>query len=427
MPRGFTGGIFFANITNADREGDGGHAQDEKTGLGNFAAGVRISRGRLLCIKRAVIRPFLFYNGSMFKKLFLSSILIATAAFLFSQKDVFYPAASLFSKKETKKCALEPRAREFKNTPYYTGPIIDGHLHLPSASSLVSSVSAKMGLPTPAWDKNLTLEYVNCLFQSEGYTKAYGFHLFTKYSAGGEVKIAKEMDKKYPGKFIHFLMPALVSSWVNTDVSTIKKTLEKNPGLFKGIGEIKSNDGSNLDSPYLMELYELAKKHNLVVMVHPHTHQRDTIEKIIAQYPEVKFYLHGVVSADGPAQAAGNLRWLTGIFERYPNVYYSVDVPLPFYGFKKEHLGKAVPKEETLPRMRADFSSDLQSHVALWKTTIETYPDRILLETDRWHRPHFEPEVSGLIAEFLRSFIGRLDPAVQEKFAYKNAELLLKK
>lgn len=38
---------------------------------------------------------------------------------------------------------------------------------------------------------------------------------------------------------------------------------------------------------------------------------------------------------------------------------------------------------------------------------------------------HFDPEVGGILEEFSRSFIGRLDASVQENFAYKNAERML--
>jgi len=45
--------------------------------------------------------------------------------------------------------------------------------------------------------------------------------------------------------------------------------------------------------------------------------------------------------------------------------------------------------------------------------------------TDRWYRWQFDYEVGGILEEFGRSFIGELEPQVQEKFAYKNAEKIL--
>ena len=60
-----------------------------------------------------------------------------------------------------------------------------------------------------------------------------------------------------------------------------------------------------------------------------------------------------------------------------------------------------------------------------WKQIIEAHPDQFTWGSDRWYTWHFDPGVSGLVVEFGRAFIGRLDPAVQEKFAYKNAERML--
>ena len=39
----------------------------------------------------------------------------------------------------------------------------------------------------------------------------------------------------------------------------------------------------------------------------------------------------------------------------------------------------------------------------------------------------YEEEVGQLLAEFGRALIGRLDPAVQDRVAYKNAEFLANK
>jgi len=46
--------------------------------------------------------------------------------------------------------------------------------------------------------------------------------------------------------------------------------------------------------------------------------------------------------------------------------------------------------------------------------------------TDRAHKWTYDEEVSVLLEEFGRAFIARLDPAVQKKIAYENAENLFK-
>jgi uncharacterized protein Veg len=84
-----------------------------------------------------------------------------------------------------------------------------------------------------------------------------------------------------------------------------------------------------------------------------------------------------------------------------------------------------VPKEELLPYVKSKFDSTLKQDIARHKNMIEMYPDRFLMETDRQHRVHFDKEMSALLDEYSRAFIGRLDPSVQEKFAHKNAKALL--
>ena len=71
----------------------------------------------------------------------------------------------------------------------------------------------------------------------------------------------------------------------------------------------------------------------------------------------------------------------------------------------------------------------LGKDLATWKDFIERHPDQVLWGTDRgvgstWS---LDPEVALTLNNYTRAFIGRLDPSVQEKFAYKNAERLFSK
>jgi glutathionylspermidine synthase len=122
-----------------------------------------------------------------------------------------------------------------------------------------------------------------------------------------------------------------------------------------------------------------------------------------------------------------NRDWLAKLIANNANVYYSIDGGLPFYGWLEQHQGKAVPKEESLPYAKSQFNVYLEQDIERYKSLIEAYPNRFLRGTDRYHLPHFDREVSALMEEYSRAFIGRLAPSVQEKFAYKNAEALLKK
>ena len=70
---------------------------------------------------------------------------------------------------------------------------------------------------------------------------------------------------------------------------------------------------------------------------------------------------------------------------------------------------------------------DADKNLDKWKSMIENNPDQVMWGMDRGYTHHFDNEVHGLLVEYSRAFIGGLDPEVQEKYAYKNAEQLLSK
>ena len=72
-----------------------------------------------------------------------------------------------------------------------------------------------------------------------------------------------------------------------------------------------------------------------------------------------------------------------------------------------------------------NYQSMFENTINQWKSKIEQYPDRYMRGTGRAHKWTCDEDVGMLIEKFGRDFIGKLDPAVQEKFAYKNAERLL--
>ena len=89
-------------------------------------------------------------------------------------------------------------------------------------------------------------------------------------------------------------------------------------------------------------------------------------------------------------------------------------------------LRPETSKEEFLAHFR-DYESLLTKDLETWKGFIERHPDQVLWGTDRgagtpWS---LDMEVGEALSRYARAFIGRLDPSVQEKYAYKNAERLL--
>ncbi|TSC83252.1 MAG: Uncharacterized protein G01um101419_82 [Parcubacteria group bacterium Gr01-1014_19] len=315
-------------------------------------------------------------------------------------------------------CDLVPKAREFKSAQYYTGPLLDAHMHMPVSSWIVSAVGKRIGFPgMTSFGGKLNIDYLSCIQKSEGIVKTIGFFMPTKFSRGAEISTVKKVEEKHPGEFAPFLMPAPFSS-LRISLKDVRNTLDKNKNLFQGIGEIKVMDGTTLDNPYFLEMFKIADEYNLLVMMHPFPDDKELVKKILKQYPKVKFLIHGGHDSE----------WITEVMSERSNAYYSLDANIAaLYGWDRKHNSKEPSREEWLAYIRENFDSLLDEELRFWKPRVEAYPDRFMWGTDRWYAWHFDQEVGGVLEEIGRSFIGRLSPSVQEKFAYKNAERFLKK
>lgn len=315
-------------------------------------------------------------------------------------------------------CARTPKPREFNTAPYYEGPLIDAHLHMPVSSSIVASAGRRMGFEhMPSFGGTLAPGYLACLFQSEGITQVFGLFLTTKFSLNAEVRTAAQFQKNYPGLIAPFFMPG-TNDTLRVSTSTAAKALDKNKGLFKGIGEVKMFDNGSILRPVFLAHYDLAKEQRIPVMLHPYHEHKTEVVRLLELYPDVKFLFHG----------GHDREWIMEVIEKYKNAHYSLDADLlSLYGWRPEHRDKKPSKEEFIAYFRGHFNELLAEALTEWKARIERYPNQFMWGTDRWYDWHFDYEVGGLLTEFGRAFIGRLAPAVQEKFARKNAEALLER
>ena len=318
-------------------------------------------------------------------------------------------------------CKLKAKEREFSHALYYKGPLADTHVHMPVASKIISETSIRAGFEDMPASADVTVDYIKCLFDTEGITKSFGFFIVPNIFPGHVITHVKNIEEKYPGKFVKFFMPPLPLAALNPKPSEVEKIFNDNPGLFQGYGEARFDfnlgTNANPEDAYFLEMYRLADKNNLVVQIHPNRGQLKALEHILEKYPNVKFLAHvmpDVKKEVGKLMATHN------------NLYYSLDAEIHYiFGYQTIQNNKGPTKEEYLKFIRENFDSLLKEALGNWKQIIEAHPDQFTWGSDRWYTWHFDPEVGGLVVEFGRTFIGRLDPAVQEKFAYKNAERLL--
>lgn len=296
---------------------------------------------------------------------------------------------------------------------YYTGPMIDSHFHIPPPVN---------GGPHPVLGRDLTLADIACTLKSEGTSQAFSFFpVYPDYPERKFIEVVEQAKKKYPKLFVRFLMPPGVDDNPPTaSAKVIKKLLKGRQGLFQGYGEIglyeiKGRRGADQfppDAPIFQKIYPVVRKNNLLVYLHPGIGHEDNLERVLQQYPQISFIVHG----EQIESVIGDL------MSKYSNVYFTVN---DLYG--DQYLLRPDGSKSAFLAGLKDYGPLLEKDVANWKQLIEAHPDQFIWGTDRgdavWT---FDRDVGRILADYGRNFIARLDPAVQRKFAYQNAQRLLK-
>lgn len=304
---------------------------------------------------------------------------------------------------------------QFNAEPYYSGPLFDAHFHMPPTWEEQD--------PEPDWPwrppvlgKEITLSQILCYFDKEKVTGAITFNIgeYEYENLEQSIQDMAERKKQLPEGVHLFLIPSELGA------EELDEIVTSHQGVFDGFGEIShyspERDGQTPDDPVSLEMYNVAAKHGLIVMFHPGKNQRSKVENALQKNPDVKFLLHGPEAED----------YITDLIKKYPNVYYSIDTLLIRLPNPLRPLMYTVSgKEEFKLTFTENFDVILNRAVKDWKEKIEQHPDRFMWGTDKYTDWHFNEEMSILVEEFARAFIGRLSPEVQEKYAYKNAERLI--
>lgn len=329
-----------------------------------------------------------------------------------------------------------PKPRDPQSLPagYYKSPIIDAHIHIHSLPD------GQPGFPDEYYTgTNLGIKYsLNqwlCMMDVEGTSKALAFFPVWDPIRNESLNLVKLVMEKYPHRFIPFIMPPDNDGSVNgsptVDASTLQEMLSVHPGLFKGYGEIglyvrgeqgdpKSAPALPPDSTRLKEIYPHIREHNLVVYFHLGEGQKEALERVAAANPDITFIFHGDQLKDC-AECDKTHSMIADILENHPNVYYGVD---ELYG--GDWLLKPGASKEDFITHFEDYDALLKKDLATFKEFIETHPDQVMWGSDRGVSTPWDvdPDVALVLNNYTRYFIGHLDPQVQEKLAYKNAQKL---
>jgi hypothetical protein len=314
----------------------------------------------------------------------------------------------------------------------YTGPLTDAHLHIPHLPDLrptqiefdrgsltIDDLDQEIG-QKPLLGLNITIGDITCTLMREQTDVAWAFFPIFEDIPSQLLAVAERTMNEYPDRFVPFIMspgPHDVTPSVKADV--LREMLETaQPDLFRGYGEIGLYAIQGVRPAYppdhqmLMEIYAVAAEYDLVVYLHPGRNHHKGMAKVLEAYPDINFVVHGDQIQDE----------IEELIIRFPNIYYGID---GLYG--DQYLLRPGESTASLIEAIRDRERLLQIDLARWKQLIESYPDRFIWGVDRGPSAKwtYSQATSEAVIPYMRAFIGRLDPTVQERFAYKNAERLL--
>lgn len=327
-----------------------------------------------------------------------------------------------------------PKIKRKWNNSHYQGPLIDTHIHiahLPDGSPLENLDLGEEDQPNMGINVTMT-DYI-CMMDTEGTSKVFGFFSVWDPVTEQSIELVKQTMEKYPARFVPFIMPPnhddSPTGYPTVDAKTLEKMLKIEPGLFKGYGEIglyeRKGGGAKAlppDSKRLTEIYPVVRENKLLVYVHLGEGQKESFEKALKANPDINFIWHGDQLIPYGKNGEQDLQYIEDILNKHPNAYYGVD---ELYG-DTFLIRPEVSKKEFIAHFK-DYKPLLKKDLATWKGFIERHPDQVLWGTDRgWSLPwSLDPEVAITLNDYSRTFIKKLDPKVQEKFAYQNAEKLI--
>lgn len=294
----------------------------------------------------------------------------------------------------------------------YSGILIDTHFHIPQTVDATKK--------QPELGRNVSWEEMVCTLKAEGTKTVFGFFpVYEDFDYDIFIDEARLAKKQYPKRFVPFIMPPTSDDDPPTvHAKKLKRMLKGTGNLFNGYGEIGLYALPDRD-PYpptkriFRNIYPIVRNRQLIVYFHPGDNQAEAFAQTLAARPNIQFVVHGDQIQP----------YIDELMDNYPNIYYTVDM---LYG-DQYLLRPGVTKQEFLDAL-SDTDALLEQDWATWKELIEAHPNRFMWGTDRgdtvWT---FDAEVGQTLANHARAFIAGLDPAVQEKFAYKNARRLMKK
>jgi len=309
--------------------------------------------------------------------------------------------------------------REYPDS-YYKGPLTDTHYHLPNLPQSMFD-----DLDEPALGREIKMGEIACNFKHEGTSGNFAlFPVWPELPIKVQIEVARRTVDLYPDLFVPFVQPTEANDIRPTmDAEALSEMLAIYPGLFKGWGESslhKQEEGLSdfpPDLPLFTEIYPIIREQEMVVWMHPGENQRDSFDLVLNQNPDINFIVHG-------DEIKGDIEYLMG---KHENMYFCINDLYADHFMYFDYDNEIVLTKEAFFAHLENYEPLIQADLRNWGDLIEAHPDQVMWCLDRDHQIlwTYDRDVGVKLTDYARAFIGRLDPAVQDKFAYKNAERLL--
>src|SRR3989344_1439425 len=102
--------------------------------------------------------------------------------------------------------------RQFSSSSYYSGPLIDAHLHMPFTFDVPKAMYAQADYDGAVLEKEVTAGSIVCLFDKTNVKSAYGFYVIPNLLKEQAVNAVTEVDAQFAGRITPFIMSAHVTT-----------------------------------------------------------------------------------------------------------------------------------------------------------------------------------------------------------------------
>lgn len=366
----------------------------------------------------------------------LAIVLVALSLIAFASYYLFFPKRSdpsvetdppLVEKRDpwiermlaTEDCPVIEKPEYSYDGTLYEGKLIDSHLHMPVPMQEEPEPNSWGPNEPPNLGKDIWMSEIVCTLEGEGTDSGFTFFsVFTGIDEQLTLDVVNRTMELYPDLFIPFINPPGSDQvFTSVDANTLERLLNVYPGLFVGYGEISihMNDEPAVSptDQRLKDIYDVIEKEGIPPYFHPANGHASDLSDALSAYPNIDFIVHG----EGVENEIGDL------MAEHDNIFFTVnDLYGDLYLLHDEYTA-----EDFLNELK-DFEPLLEIDMENWKGLIEAHPDQFMWGTDRggavaWS---FDPQVGLMISDYGRAFISKLDPDVQERFAYGNAQSLFK-